>query len=188
TGQSVLILGASSGVGLIGLQVAREMGAGLVIGSSTHADRRARLGDFGADLTIDSNDPAWPEQVKTATGGKGVDLIVDMIAGEQVRRSIEAAAILGRIVHVGRLGGKRGRIDFDLHARKRISYVGVTFRTRTRDEVADIARRARAELWSSLIAGRLHVPIDSRFALADANQAFERMRSNQHFGKIVLEV
>jgi len=188
TGQSVLVLGASSGVGLIGLQVAREMGAGLVIGSSTHPERRARLAEYGAAMTIDSNDPAWPEQVREATGGKGVDLVVDMISGEQVNRAMQAAAVLGRIVNVGRLGGKQGEIDFDLHALKRITYTGVTFRTRTADEVADIARRARAELWSSLIAQRLHVPIDSHFALADANQAFERMRSNQHFGKIVLEV
>ena len=188
TGQSVLILGASSGVGLIGLQVAREMGAGLVIGSSTNPERRAKLRDFGADLAIDSNDPQWPEQVKAATGGKGVDLIVDMVSGDQVNRALQAAAVLGRIVNVGRLGGKQGEIDFDLHALKRITYTGVTFRTRTADEVADIARRARAELWSSLIAHRLQVPIDSHFPLADANQAFERMRSNQHFGKIVLEV
>jgi len=188
TGQSVLILGASSGVGLIGLQVAREMGAGLVIGSSTNSERRARLGEYGAAMTIDSNDPAWPEQVREATRGKGVDLVIDMISGEQVNRALQAAAVLGRIVNVGRLGGKQGQIDFDLHALKRITYTGVTFRTRTADEVADIARRARAELWSSLIAQRLHVPIDSHFALADANQAFERMRSNQHFGKIVLEV
>jgi len=188
TGQSVLILGASSGVGLIGLQVAREMGAGLVIGSSTNSERRARLGEYGAAMTIDSNDPAWPEQVREATRGKGVDLVIDMISGEQVNRALQAAAVLGRIVNVGRLGGKQGQIDFDLHALKRITYTGVTFRTRSADEVADIARRARAELWSSLIAQRLHVPIDSHFALADANQAFERMRSNQHFGKIVLEV
>lgn len=188
TGQSVLVLGASSGVGLLGLQVAREMGAGLVIGSSTSPERRARLSEFGADLAIDSNDPAWPEQVRQATAGKGVDLIVDLISGEQVNRALQAAAVLGRIVNVGRLGGQRGEIDFDLHALKRITYTGVTFRTRTPDEIADIARRARAELWSSLIAQRLHVPIDSRFPLAQANEAFERMRSNQHFGKIVLEV
>ncbi len=188
TGQSVLILGASSGVGLLGLQVAREMGAGLVIGSSTSAERRARLGEFGADLTIDSNDPAWPEQVKAATDGRGVDLIVDMISGEQVNRSLHAAAVLGRIVNVGRLGGQTGQFDFDLHALKRISYIGVTFRTRSADEVAEIVRRARAELWSALVAGRLQLPIDSSFALADAEQAFARMGANEHFGKIVLEV
>lgn len=188
TGQSVLILGASSGVGLLGLQVAREMGAGFVIGSSTQASRRARLNEFGADLAIDSNDPAWPEQVKAATEGRGVDLIIDMISGDQVNRSLEAAAVLGRIVNVGRLGGQSGQFNFDLHALKRISYIGVTFRTRSADEVADIARRARAELWSSLVAGRLKLPIDSSYPLADADKAFTRMRANEHFGKIVLEI
>lgn len=188
TGQSVLVLGASSGVGLLGMQIAREMGAGKVIGSSTQAERRARLTEFGADLAIDSNDPDWPAQVQAATDGRGVDLIVDMISGDQLNRSLQAVAVAGRIVNVGRLGGKVGQFDCDLHALKRVNYVGVTFRTRTADEVADIARRARAELWSSLIAGRLHVPIDSSFTLADADQAFARMRSNQHFGKIVLNI
>jgi len=188
TGQSVLILGATSGVGLIGMQVAREMGAGLVIGSSSNPQRGARLTEFGADVVIDSNDPTWPEQVKDATGGRGVDLIIDLVSGDQVAHSLQAAAVLGRIVNVGRLGGSTGTFDFDLHALKRITYTGVTFRTRSVDEVADIARRARAELWSSLIADRLHVPIDSHFGLADADKAFARMRENLHFGKIVLDI
>lgn len=76
-GEAVLIQGASSGVGLMGLQIAKLMGAGLVVGSSTHPGRRARLAEFGADLAVDSSAPAWPEQVLEATGGRGVDLIDD---------------------------------------------------------------------------------------------------------------
>src|SRR5579864_7702840 len=80
-GQSVMIQGASSGVGLMAMQIARFKGAKLVVGSSTNPERRARLKEFGADLAVDSSDPAWVDQVLKATSGEGVDLIVDQISG-----------------------------------------------------------------------------------------------------------
>src|SRR5215212_6507400 len=78
-GESILVQGASSGVGLMGLQIARWRGAAVVIGTSTNAERRARLAEFGATLAIDTKDPSWPDQVQKATGGKGVDVIIDQI-------------------------------------------------------------------------------------------------------------
>src|SRR5262249_54366109 len=125
-GESILIQGASSGVGLMGLQIAKAMGAKVVIGSSTNATRRARLKEFGADLAIDTKDPAWPDHVLEATGGKGVDLIVDQVSASVANQNMKAAAVKGRIVNVGRLGGAKGEFDFDLHALKRIQYIGVT--------------------------------------------------------------
>jgi len=108
-GETLLMQGASAGVGLMGMQIGKLMGASLVIGTSTNADRRARLQEFGCDLALDSSDPAWPERVKQATKGKGVDLIVDLISGSVANQNLEAATILGRIVNVGRLGGMKGR-------------------------------------------------------------------------------
>lgn len=99
-GDSVLIQGASSGVGLMALQIARLMGAGLVIGTSSTPARRARLQDFGAHVALDSHDPQWPGQVREATGGKGVDLIIDQLAGTQANANMQAAALCGRIVNV----------------------------------------------------------------------------------------
>jgi NADPH2:quinone reductase len=173
-GETILVQGASSGVGLLGMQIAKQLGARLVIGSSTNAEKRARLGEYGADLAIDSRDPAWPDQVKAATDGKGVNLIIDQIS------------ILGRIVNVGRLGGFSGEFDFDLHALKRISYIGVTFRTRSVDEVREIGRRMRADLWQAIEAGSVRLPIDRMFPLDEAEAAQAHMRANAHFGKIVL--
>ena len=80
-GETLLMQGASSGVGLMGMQIGKLMGASPVIGTSTNPERRARLSDFGCDLALDSSDPKWPDEVKKATGGKGVDVIVDMISG-----------------------------------------------------------------------------------------------------------
>jgi NADPH2:quinone reductase len=185
-GGSILIQGASTGVGLMGLQIAKAMGAGLVVGSSTNPERRARLADFGADLAIDSRDPAWVDQVLAATAGKGVDAVVDQLSGYVANDNMRATRVGGRIVNVGRLGGEKGEFEFDLHALRRIEYIGVTFRTRSKAEVAEIVRRWRADLWQAVNAGKLRLPIDSTFDFDDLPQALEHMRKNRHFGKIVL--
>ncbi len=185
-GEAVLIQGASSGVGLIAQQIAKIKGARLVIGSSTNAERREKLTSFGADMTIDSKDPAWPDQVLAATDGKGVDLIVDQISGYVANQNLKATAILGRIVNVGRLGGFHGDFDFDLHALRRIDYIGVTFRTRSVAEVREINRLMRADIWGEVEAGHIQLPIDARFPLDEAAKALAHMKANAHFGKIVL--
>jgi NADPH2:quinone reductase len=185
-GESVLIQGASSGVGLMGLQIARMKGAKPVIGSSTNDARRTRLKEFGADLAIDTRDEKWPEQVLEATGGKGVNLTVDMVSGPTVNQTMKATAVLGRIVNVGRLGGVKAEFDFDLHAMKRIDYIGVTFRTRSIEEVREIVRLMRADLWDAVTSGKLKLPIDKSFPLDEAVAAQAHMKANQHFGKIAL--
>jgi NADPH2:quinone reductase len=185
-GESVLVQGASSGVGLMALQIARECGAGLVIGSSTNPERRARLADFGAQVAVDTRDPAWPERVREATQGKGIDLIIDQLAGSAMAGNLDAAAVRGRIVNVGRLAGTQADFDFDLHALKRIDYIGVTFRTRSIAEVREIVAHMRADLWPAVEAGRLALPIAARYPLADVRDAFAHMAANRHLGKIVL--
>jgi NADPH2:quinone reductase len=187
-GETMLMQGASTGVGLMGMQIAKLMGASLVIGTSTNAGRRARLSEYGCDLALDSSDPNWPEAVKKATDGKGVDLIVDMISASVADGNLEATRILGRIVNVGRLGGTKGEFDFDKHAAKRIDYIGVTFRTRSIEEIREINRLLRADLWPAIEAGKLSLPIDKTFKLADITEALGMMRANKHFGKIVIVV
>ena len=185
-GQTVLIQGASSGVGILGLQIAKAMGARQVIGSSTDLGRRGRLADYGCDLAIDSGDTGWVDQVLEYTQGQGVDLIVDQVSGALVNPNMRAAKVLGRIVNVGRLGGTRSEFNADLHALRRIHYLGVTFRTRTLDEIGEINRRANADLTGPLSEGKLKMPIDEVFAFAQVEQAMGKMARNQHFGKIVL--
>jgi len=185
-GETLLIQGASSGVGLMGMQIGKFMGASLVMGTSTNPGRRARLKEFGCDLAIDTTDPKWPEAVKKATANKGVDLIVDMVSGGVANGNLEAAAILGRIVNVGRLGGQKGEFNYDLHALKRIDYIGVTNRTRTPEELNEVTHRMRADLWPAVEAGKLSLPIDKTFPLEKVAEALAMMKANQHFGKIVL--
>jgi NADPH2:quinone reductase len=187
-GETMLMQGASASVGLLGMQIGKFMGASLVIGTSTNPERRARLHEFGCDLALDTTDPGWPERAKAATGGKGVDLIVDLVSGPVANQNLEAANILGRIVNVGRLGGMKGEFDFDKHALKRIDYIGVTFRTRSAEEVREINRAMRADLWPAIEAGKLSLPIHKTYKLADIADALALMRANRHFGKIVISV
>jgi NADPH2:quinone reductase len=186
SGESILIQGASSGVGLMALQIAKRRGAAVVIGTSTTPERRARLPEFGATHAIDTQDPSWPDQAREATGGKGVDVIIDQVSASVANGNMQAAAVLGRIVNVGRLGGSKGEFDYDLHAMKRISYIGVTFRTRSVEEVREINRLMREELWDAVEAGELHLPIDRSFRLDEVKAALAHMKANQHFGKILL--
>lgn len=185
-GEAVLVQGASSGVGLMAMQIARAMGARLVIGASGNAGRRARLAEYGADLAIDASEADWSRHVLAATDGRGVELIVDQVSASVANENLRAAAVLGRIVNVGRLGGAKGEFDYDLHALRRIAYIGVTFRTRSIEEVREINRRMRADLWDAVAAGTLRLPIDRSFPLARAAEALAHMQANRHFGKIVL--
>jgi NADPH:quinone reductase len=185
-GQSVLIQGASSGVGLMEMQIAKLKGASIVIGSSTDAVRRGRLTEFGADLAVDSSDAGWVDQVLQATGGEGVDLIVDQVSGQVASQNLKATRIKGRIVNVGRLGGTHADFNFDLHAARRISYIGVTFRTRSIEEIRDIFSEVRKDIWPAVESRQLQLPIDKVFAFDDIGKAFEHMEANKHLGKIVV--
>jgi NADPH2:quinone reductase len=185
-GQAVLIQGASSGVGLMALQIAKLKGAKTVIGTSTDAHRRGRLTEFGADLAVDSSDPGWVDQVLKATGGEGVDLIIDQVSGKVANQNLAATKILGRIVNVGRLGGSHGDFNFDLHAARRIHYIGVTFRTRSVEEIRDIFTAVRHDIWPAVTSGKLKLPIDKVYPFSDITTAFEHMEANKHLGKIVV--
>jgi NADPH:quinone reductase len=187
TGEAVLIQGASSGVGMMAMQIAKAKGARLVIGTSGDAGRRAKLTDYGADLALDPKHPGWAEQAMKATG-TGVDLIVDQVSGGVMNDNMKACAILGRIVNVGRLGGTNGDFDFNLHALKRIDYIGVTFRTRSIEEVREINKLMRADIWHLVESGKLRLPVDRKFPLDEAPAALAYMAANKHFGKIVLTV
>ena len=185
-GQSVLIQGASSGVGLMAMQIAKLKGAKMVIGSSTDAMRRERLKEFGADLAVDSSDPGWVDQVLKATNGEGVDLIVDQVSGKVASQNLAATKVKGRIVNVGRLGGTHADFNFDLHAARRIQYIGVTFRTRSIEEIRDIFNEVKKDIWPAVESRELKLPIDKVFAFADIGKAFEHMEANKHLGKIVV--
>lgn len=185
-GGTLLVQGATAGVGLMAMKIGRQMGARLVIGTSTSAERAALLKQHGADAGLVSGDAGWPDEALRLTDGKGVDVVVDNVSGKTVNGSLKATAIKGTIVNVGRLGGTTAEMDFNLHAMRRINYIGVTFRTRNRDEVNEIVSRMMADLGGAMKSGALNLPLDRTFPLAEAVAAHDHMRANKHFGKIAL--
>ena len=121
-----------------------------------------------------------------ATGSAGVDVLIDQVSGPLANANMLATRVTGTIVNVGRLGGTRDSFNFDLHALRRINYIGVTFRTRSAAEVRDITGRLRADLWPALQAGQLRLPISACFDFAKLPDALAHMAANAHFGKIVV--
>ena len=112
--------------------------------------------------------------------------MVATATGSVANGNLKATAILGRIVNVGRLGGGKAEFDFDLHAARRITYIGVTHRTRSVDELREETRVMWKDLKDAITAGKLHLPIDKTFPLEQAAAAHAHMKANQHFGKILL--
>lgn len=187
-GQTVLIQGASSGVGLIAMQVAKFLGAKQVIGTSTSIEKLNRLSEFGADVAINTRDEDWTKQVLKATKRKGADLVIDFLAGPLFDHTLSVTKIGGTIVNVGRMAGETGTIDFDQHSMRRITYKGVTFRTRNSDEITEVIDKARKSLLPALEDNRIHLPIDAVYPFDQFNNAFEKMKENKHFGKIILSL
>lgn len=187
-GESVLIHGASSGAGLQGVQLASYLGASPVI-ATTRSDRADDLlHSLGADTVIHPSSGGFADQVRAATDHAGVDVIVDHVGGPYLGDSVIAAALKARLVSVGRLGGGLGELDMEALALKRMEIIGVTFRTRSPSEKADIIADVARVLAGTDAAEHLRPTIDRHLDWMDAEAAQSLMQANRHLGKIVLDV
>ena len=184
-GDAVLVQGASSGVGIVAVQAARLLGASRVFGTTTAATKHARLGTLGVDAVFDARGD-FATGVLEATGGAGVDVIVDLVGASAAEGHLRCAAIGARWVQVGRVGGAVAPLDFNELSRKRLSLVGVTFRTRDLDAFAQVVSAAWRDLGAAIADGRLVVPVDGVWPMDEVGQAHARMRRNEQFGKLVL--
>lgn len=187
-GEVVLIEAVTSGIGLAALAVARHHGARLVLGTSGSPEKLARVRSMGLDAGINYKEEDVPGAVHAATAGAGADVIIGNAGGQTLPDLVKAAAIKGRIINVGRLGQLVGEIDLNEHSRKRLSLIGVTFRTRSLEEHAEVVRKTEADLGPLMQAGQLRPLVDRTFPLAEAAEAQEFVRAGRHFGKVVLTV
>ena len=187
-GQSILIQGASSGVGLMGLQIAKSLKAKMIFGTSTKPDKFHKLEQLGADFVINSKDSNWSEEVLDKTNGVGVDLIIDQLSGYTINQNMLATKIKGNIVNVGRLAGGPSEFNCDIHALRRINYKGVTFRTRSLDEIRSVFANMWKDLGNLVSNGNLSMPIEKVYQFNDVSQALSHMRENKHFGKLILQL
>jgi NADPH2:quinone reductase len=185
-GEAVLVTAAASGVGQVTLQLASALGASPVLGTSRSADRRRHLVSQGADQALDQSAPDFVDQLRHATDGKGVDVVVDHVGASGLASHLATLAIGGRLISVGRLGGHNAEIDLNLLALRRLTVRGVTFRTRTLAEYADIADGVRSRALEHVRTGRVRPVVSQTLPLRQAAAAHELMAADRHLGKLVL--
>ena len=185
-GESLLIHGGASGIGTTATMIAKAMGASKIIttvGSEAHREASLRL---GADHAINYLEEDFVAKVDEFTQGKGVDVILDIIAGDYVARNYKAAAMNGRILQVSVLKGPAKDLDLFPLMAKRLTHVGSTLRSRTYEEKAEIIAELERHVWPHIAAGRIKPHVYQAFALEDARGAHELIDSGVHIGKIVL--
>jgi NADPH2:quinone reductase len=185
SGETLLVHGGSSGIGTTAIQLGKAFGARVIAtaGSETKCDACRRL---AADVCVNYKSQDFVAVAKAATGGKGADLILDMVGGDYIGRNYEAAAVEGRIVQIAVQGGPKATVDFGRLMLKRLTHTGSTLRARSVADKAAIAAAVESHVLPLLAQQKVRPLIDGTFALADAAAAHSRMQSGEHIGKIVL--
>jgi NADPH:quinone reductase len=186
-GETLLIHGGSSGIGTMAIQLAKAFGAKVIVtvGSKEKADACVKL---GADHAINYKTQDFVAEVKAATGGKGVEVILDMVGGDYVDRNYDAAAVDGRIVQIALLGGGKATINVGKLMVKRLNHTGSTLRPRSNADKAAMVAAIEAKVMPLFREGRIKPLMDSSFPLEKAADAHRRMETSEHIGKIVLVV
>jgi len=186
-GDWVLVHGGTSGIGTTAIMLAKAFGAKIVTtaGSAEKCDAAKKL---GADVAVNYKTEDFVAATKEASGGKGANLIVDIVGGDYVDRNYDAAAEQGVIAQVSFTGAPKATANFANLMRKRLTHTGSTLRPRTVAEKAEIARGLESRVWPLIAGGKIKPVIDSTYPLNKAGEAHARMETSQHIGKIVLIV
>ncbi len=184
-GETFLVHGGTSGIGTTAIQLARAFGA-RVFATAGSAEKCAKCVELGAERAINYKNEDFVEVVKSATDGRGVDMVLDMVGGPYIARNIRALALDGRLAMIAFLGGPKAEINFAQIMTKRLTVTGSTLRPRSVQDKAAIAGALRAKVWPLIEAGRIAPVMDRTFALEQAADAHRRIESAEHIGKIVL--
>lgn len=184
-GESLLIQGGTSGIGVTAVQLARALGA-TVIATAGSDDKCAACLELGAHHAINYKSQDFVAEIKRITLDKGVDVVLDMVAGDYVAREVECLAEDGRLVIIAVQGGIKSAFNAGLVLRRRLTITGSTLRPRSVAFKGAIARALRERVWPLLASGQVRPVVHSTFSAADAAKAHELMESNRHIGKIVL--
>ncbi|HLJ52776.1 MAG TPA: NAD(P)H-quinone oxidoreductase [Rhizomicrobium sp.] len=184
-GESVLIHGGSSGIGTAAIQLCAARGH-KVFATAGSAQKCAAIARLGATSAINYREEDFVEVVKKETGGKGVDVILDMVGGDYIQRNMSAAALWGRIVNIAYQSGMQATVNFAPLLMKRLSLLATTLRARTNEEKGAIRDAVWREVWPLLEAGKIKPVVDRTFPLAEAAAAHARMAKSEHIGKILL--
>ena len=184
-GESILIHGGSSGIGTTAIQLARARGA-RVFATAGSPEKCAACEQLGAERAINYKDTDFLEAVRAATGGRGVDVVLDMVGGEYFARNIDVLAVEGRLVEIATLRGAKAELTIPTIMQRRLTITGSTLRARSVAEKGAIARAVYADVWPFLESGAVKPIIDTTFPLTHAAEAHRVMEAGEHIGKLVL--
>ncbi len=186
-GESLLVQGGSSGIGVTAIQMARATG-NRVFATAGSDDKCAACVRLGAEKAVNYKTQDFAAEIKAATGGKGVDVILDMVGGDYVPKELKLLAEEGRLVFIAFLRGHKSELDINDVMRRRLTITGSTQRPRSVDFKRYIARNLREKIWPLVESGKIRPEIYKTFPLEAAADAHRLMESSEHIGKIVLTV
>lgn len=186
-GETLLVHGGSSGIGTMAIQLAKALGARVAVTAGSD-EKLARCAELGADITINYKEQDFVEELKAATDGHGADVLLDVIGAKYLQRNVEALAIGGRLVVIGLMGGTTGELNLGMLLGKRAALMATTLRARPAQEKATIVAQVRQFVWPLIDDGTIKPIIDTRYPLAEAGAAHQRMADSTHVGKLLLTV
>lgn len=186
-GEHVLVHGGTSGIGSTAIQLARALGS--IVYATAGSDAKCKTCErIGASVAINYREKDFVAEIKSATGGRGVDVVLDIIGGDYLPRNIQCLALQGRLVQVGLIGGSEGALDLRSVLQNRLTITGSTLRPRTPDEKGAIARELEAHVWPLLERHEVAPVVHTTFPLTAASEAHRLLESGEVVGKLVLRV
>ncbi|WP_434742115.1 NAD(P)H-quinone oxidoreductase [Micromonospora sp. SH-82] len=185
-GETLLVHGGGSGIGTFAIQLGAALGATVV--ATARSAKHDRLRELGAAHLVDYREQDFVEEVRRVTGGRGADVILDIMGAAYLGRNVSALATGGRLVVIGMQGGRRGELDLGALLAKRASVTATALRSRPVSEKAAIVAGVRGEVWPLVEAGRIRPVVDRRVPMADAAQAHRLVEASDHLGKVLLTV
>lgn len=187
SGETVLIHGGSSGIGTTAIQIARLFDCTVIITAGSD-EKCSACRKLGADHAINYKTQDFVSEIKTLTDNRGVDLVLDMVGGDYLRRNVQSLAPFGRHVSIASLNGKVGEVEIFRVMKNRLTLTGSTLRARSPAEKGRIAAALQENIWPALAEGRIRPVIDSVYNFDDVARAHSRMQDGGHIGKIILSV
>ena len=184
-GETLLVHGGASGIGTMAIQLGREMQARIAVTAGS-AEKLARCRELGADVLVNYRDEDFVEAVRTATDGRGADVVLDLIGAKYLARNVEVLATSGRLVVIGLQGGTKAELDIGLLMRKRAALLATALRARPPEEKATVVASVREHVWPLVGSGAVRPVVDRRLPMADAAEAHRVIEAGEAVGKVLL--
>ena len=186
-GETLLVHGGSSGIGTMAIQLGKAVGARVAV-TAGGKEKLARCAELGADILIDYREQDFVEELRSATGGAGADVILDIMGAKYLARNLDALAVNGRLAVIGMQGGVKAELNLGTLLAKRAAITATSLRTRPLEEKAAIIAAVREHVWPLVAAGRVRPVVHATFPMAEASEAHRVLESSAHVGKLLLTV